>query len=156
MSITTRLLTTSDIPQIIHLIKYVQKISYKEVYPQGLINSFSKKYTQEAFMRRMNYTTFFVAEKSDTKEIVGIIGLKEEMVRGFYVHPQYQKKGVGSSLYQALEVYAQKKGLHRLTVESSPLGYPIYVHYGYKEVRKIQKVCDGFTYLDVFMQKSLG
>ena len=154
-TIAIRPLIESDIEKLIILIQLVQRISFKNLYSSQLIEAFCKKYTSEAFQRRMKYTQFLIAEKKSTKEIVGVIGLKEIMVRGFYIHPDYQGKGIGSILYRKLEEMARSLGLRELTVESSPLGYPIYIHYGFKKEKEVVKEREGIKYVNIFMRKML-
>lgn len=148
-----RPLAESDIEQLIILIKLVQGVSFKKLYSQELIEVFSRKYTPEAFLRRMKYTQFLIAVKG--KELVGVIGLKGIMVRSFYVHPDYQGKGLGSILYKKLEELARTQGLSELTLESSLLGLPIYIHYGFKKEREIEIESEGIKYKETFMRKIL-
>jgi len=77
------------------------------------------------------------------------------MVRGFYIHPDYQGKGIGSLLYKKLEEIARLQGLRELTVESSPLGYPIYIHYGFKKEKEVEKERERIKYVNIFMRKVL-
>lgn len=148
--------TESDIEKLIILIRFVQRISFKDLYSRELIEAFCKKYTVAALQRRMKYTQFLIAEKRSTKEIIGVIGLKEIMVRGFYIHPNYQGKGIGSMLYKKLEAMARSQGLRELTVESSPIGYLIYIHYGFKKEKEVEKEREGIKYVNIFMRKMLG
>lgn len=92
-----------------------------------------------------------IATENDT--IVGIIGLQENRVRTFYVHPEFQGKGIGSKLYKKLEETALTLGVTKLFVISSPMGESIYEHFGFKKIRPVEKERGGEKYIDTLMEK---
>lgn len=154
-TILIRDLIILDIEDLISLIQLVHRTSYRGVFSEKLIESMCKKYTKKAIERRMGYTHFFVAENTANHKLIGVIGLKESTVRGFYVHPDFQRKGVGSLLYKHLEKIARDAQLSELNLESSPLGTPIYLHFGFIKIEAISKEREGVEYTNIVMRKAL-
>lgn len=48
-----------------------------------------------------------------------------------YVHPAYQKRGIGSAILMALESQAREWGVHRIRLISTRTGRSFYEHCGY-------------------------
>jgi len=155
MNIIIRQITSSDFPQAIEVIKKTIRFSFGKIYPKELIDSFCTKYTPETMSDRMMETIFFVAEDNDSKKISGIIGLQGNRLRTFYVDPDYQGKGVGSLLYKALEQKAKDLHFTKLILEGSPLGQPVYEHFGYKKLKTVDKERAGIKFQDAYMEKNL-
>lgn len=153
--VAVRPLQTSDIPQTIVIIVRALRESFQPIYPPALIEDFCTKYTPEKFAERMKTIDYFVAEDTGTEKILGVIGLKEDHPRTFFVDPSAQGKGIGRKLYDYLETQAKRRGIMRLFLEGSPLGEPIYTHFGFKKIKTLNKERLGTPYTDAYMEKDL-
>ncbi len=73
-----------------------------------------------------------------------LICLEEENITGYidfipskgyinhlYIHPDYQKRGIASLLYQTIEEMATKLQIKRLTVDASIVALPFFLHKGF-------------------------
>jgi ribosomal protein S18 acetylase RimI-like enzyme len=81
---------------------------------------------------------------ADNKEIA--------MVHHFRVSKNYQKKGIGKKLYEALEQEAKDRGIKKLTLEvdkDNPYAQDIYKNWGYEYLR------EGKDPIEIVMIKSL-
>ena len=76
----------------------------------------------------------FVAEFDD--EVVGFAVLCESSVRAIYVHPDFQKRGIGSRLLSRLEEEAFSKGLGTVNLNAALNARSFYEANGYHVVRK--------------------
>ena len=106
----------------------------------------------------MKTTTFFIAsERADemSRRILGIIGLKENQLRTFFVDPECQGRGIGRLLYEELEATARERGLPELWLEGSSTGEPVYKSFGFTVERYIEKKRAGESYTDALMRKQL-
>jgi GNAT superfamily N-acetyltransferase len=155
MNILVRNITPKDYAQAIEVIKRSNRESLGKIYLPKLIDAFCQKYDLENFQVKAQEIQYFVAENSENSQIVGIIGLKHNELRTFFVDPQFQGKGIGRKLYDRLEAEAKKLNLSELILEGSPLGEPIYIHLGFNKVKTIYKERVGIKYSDSYMKKSL-
>lgn len=148
-------LHSADYPQAIEVIIRSITLSQGKIYPAELIGEFITKYELERFKQKAIDIEYFVAKDSDTQKLHGIIGLKGNEVRTFFVDPSAQGKGIGRKLYDFLEQRARKKGVTKLILEGSPLGEPVYKKFGFRKVKTIHKERNGMPYTDAYMEKKL-
>ena len=155
MNITIRDINPEDFQQAIRVIQRANRESLGKIYPAALVEEFCKKYTLESFTHKAKETDFFVAEDLDVKKLLGIIGLKENVLRTFFVDPAFQGHGIGRKLYERLEDEARQRGIKKLVLEGSPLGEPAYEKFGFKRTGTIEKERIGIKYSDTHMEKKL-
>ena len=151
--IVIRKIEPADYQKTGDMIKTTIKISFKKIQTESLINDFCRKYDLDNFTIRAQNIEMFIATENDN--IVGVIGIKENQLRTFYVHPDYQGKGVGSKLYKKFEEVARERGIKKVIVESSPLGLPIYEHFGFVKYGILNKERAGQKYVVVLLEKQL-
>jgi len=140
------------------MVKLVIQTSLRDVYPKALRNAFCKKYDLDKFKLKVRDIRYFVAvkfEKSKKEKIVGIIGKKENQLRTFYVHPDFQNQSVGSKLYARLESEMKKDGVSKIILEGSPLGEPVYKHFSFVKIKEVVNKMDGIPFVDAVMEKEL-
>jgi len=68
--------------------------------------------------------------------IVGTGSLNGKTVRAVFVHPDYQGRGIGTKLMDAVENAANVQSVDTLTVQSSITAQPFYAKRGFKVVRE--------------------
>ncbi|MBD3886337.1 GNAT family N-acetyltransferase [Phormidium tenue FACHB-886] len=73
----------------------------------------------------------------------------------FYCHKNYQRCGVGSRIYQAIETKAGELGLSRLFVEASITAKPFFQHMGFSLVKEQEVTRRGETFINYAMEKFL-
>ena len=73
----------------------------------------------------------------------------------FYSHKDYQRCGVGSQIYQAIEAKAIALGLKRLTVEASITAKPFFQRMGFAIVNEQEVICRGERFINYVMEKWL-
>jgi putative acetyltransferase len=96
----------------------------------------------------------YVAEIADT-----IVGFAELETNGhidcFYCHKHYQRCGVGTQLYHAIETEAMTLKLPHLFTEASITAQPFFQRLGFTIVREQQVSCRGEAFTNYVMQKVL-
>lgn len=142
-----------DFKETGEMIQKVLRTSYKDLYPKELIESFCTKYELENFTERAKKIKNFIAVK-DSK-IIGVIGLSNNQLRGFYVDPDYQGQKVGRKLYDYLEQIARSQNFKKIILEGSPIGEPIYKKFGFRKVGSVAKERAGIEFIDAKMEKEL-
>ncbi|MGH2613460.1 MAG: GNAT family N-acetyltransferase [Rhabdochlamydiaceae bacterium] len=96
---------------------------------------------------------YLIAEDTEKNRVMGVIGLGGGRVRTFFVHPDYQGKGIGRKLYSHIEEKAKTQGLQELIVVSSKYAEPIYEMFGFKKIEVLHKEKNGGYYQEVLMKK---
>lgn len=76
-------------------------------------------------------------------------------IRGFFVHPTFARRGIGTRILLACEQAARQAGFTRLELVSTLTGVPLYRHHGYVETERVTlSLPDGQPYIAVRMHKS--
>lgn len=71
----------------------------------------------------------------------------------FYCHKDYQRMGVGSKIYHAIEAKAKELKIHRLDTEASITAKPFFLRMGFTIVKKQQVERRGEIYINYVMEK---
>jgi putative acetyltransferase len=115
--------------------------SPEDIYFRDWANICSSRYT-------------FVAEIETV-----IVGFGELEANGhidcFYCHKDYQRCGVGSQIYRAIEEKAMELGLQRLFTAASITAKPFFQHLGFATITEQQVTCRGETFTNYAMEKFL-
>ncbi len=97
----------------------------------------------------------FVAEIGDA-----IVGFGELEANGhidcFYCHKDYQRCGVGSQIYRAMEEKGVELGLQRLFTAASITAKPFFQHLGFVTITEQQVTCRGEIFTNYAMEKFLN
>ena len=148
-----RKIQPSDYVKAGNLIKKTIKHAWSDLRPKGLLDEFCKKYTLSKFKERAKEIEMFVAVEDD--KILGIIGMKNNELRTYFVDPKYQGKGVGRKLFDFLEKKMKEKGYKEIVLEGSPTGELVYKSFGFKKIKTLHKERKGFKFTDALMKKKL-
>jgi putative acetyltransferase len=73
----------------------------------------------------------------------------------FYCHKNYQRCGVGTQLYQAIEAKALELSVSHLTTEASITAKPFFQRMGFSMVKEQKVTCRGEVFINYAMEKSL-
>ncbi|MEO0014577.1 MAG: hypothetical protein RLZZ535_2966 [Cyanobacteriota bacterium] len=73
----------------------------------------------------------------------------------FYCHKNYQRCGVGSQIYQAIEAKALDLGVSHLITEASITAKPFFQRMGFVTVKKQTITCRGEIFINYVMERSL-
>ncbi|MBW4650529.1 MAG: GNAT family N-acetyltransferase [Kastovskya adunca ATA6-11-RM4] len=73
----------------------------------------------------------------------------------FYCHKDYQRRGIGSKIYGAIEAKADELGLNRLYTEASITAKPFFLDKGFSVVREQQVERGGEIFINYAMEKFL-
>ncbi len=141
--------------QAIQMIQRTIRISQKHIYPPELIEKFRHNYDFEKFKARAQEIEFFVSLDTAAKKVVGIIGLRDNELKTFFVDPDYQGKGIGRLLYNKLEQVARERRIDKLILFGSPLGEPAYLKFGFHKIKTVMNDLEGIEFEDAYMEKEL-
>ena len=96
----------------------------------------------------------YVAEQD--KKIIGFGELEADgHINCFYCHYNYQRQGVGSKIYKAIENKALDLNLTCLFTEASITAKPFFISRGFVVKQKQEVSCRGQTFINYQMKKQL-
>lgn len=132
------------------LIRRARRDDADELSRVALLSKQSNGY-DDAFMAACEDELLVTPELIDAREywvaadqtICGFVCLQADRdsgwgtVSAFFVHPDWQKRGVGRLLWRALEGSARAKGLEGLSLDADPAAEPFYVGLGFSTVGRV-------------------
>ena len=78
-------------------------------------------------------------------------------VRAFFVHPQWERRGIGRKLLEASEAAIRAAGFHRVELAATLVGEGLYAKFGYSVAERYDApMPGGLTIAVVRMTKDLG
>ncbi|MFN6105662.1 MAG: GNAT family N-acetyltransferase [Planctomycetaceae bacterium] len=108
----------------------------------------------EGWIRKQASRLTLLAEEAG--QIVGFGELEPEgHIDCFYVHHDWQRRGVGRRLLANLEQAARSQGVDRIVLEASVTAQPFFVAQGYRVVRHQQVERRGEWLANAVMEKRL-
>jgi GNAT superfamily N-acetyltransferase len=73
----------------------------------------------------------------------------------FYIHDQHQRQGIGSKIYQTIEIKAIQLGLTRLFTEASITANSFFISQGFKIIHPQEVSCRGQILVNYLMEKTI-
>lgn len=155
MEISIQKLTPEYYRQTISMIQKTIRISQKSIYSSELVEKFCHNNDLKKFRIKAQKIEYFIAIDETSNNVLGIVGLKENELRTFYVDPDHQGQGIGRHLYNQLEQTAKNQKQTKLFLYGSPLGEPAYLKFGFTKIKTVDQEEDGIHFLDAYMEKEL-
>jgi predicted N-acetyltransferase YhbS len=177
MAIELRLATAEDIPALRELIPLSVRTLSQGYYTPAQIES-ALIHVFGVDTQLIADGTYFVAE--DAGQIVGAGGWskrktlyggdqsKEEAdplldpthdaahIRAFYVHPDWARRGIGSSIMRACELAAREAGFTRMDLGATLAGEPLYAAMGFQVRERVDiPMPDGESIPAAMMEKTI-
>ncbi|MFN5504654.1 MAG: rhodanese-related sulfurtransferase [Pseudanabaena sp.] len=104
-----------------------------------------------------NCTSNFTYVAEEESKIIGFAQLETDgHIDCFYCHKEYQRCGVGTRLYRAIEAKALELKIERLFVEVSITARAFFKSRGFAVVKEQQVACRGEKLTNFVMEKSLA
>ena len=154
---TIREFAPPDAAAVSALIRYTMQMSNSSDYPlarlQPLIDYFSPAKVLQLSEERHCLVAEMPNAPTGTPTIVGTIAIEGTELCTFFVHPDYQKMGIGTQLLQAIENVAMANRIHTLHMDASLTGEPFYRKMGYQRTG-LEK--EGTAGKQIGMEKTLG
>lgn len=101
-------------------------------YEGKIINAWSEMITHQEIAKGMIIAGISVFVAEERNRIVGFAVLFKSSMRALYIHPEYQKKGIGSKLLVQMEQEAILKGVPKLSLSASLNARHFYESHGYQ------------------------
>ena len=146
----------SHLDEIIQLFKNTVHSICKADYTSQQINAWAggdidKDAWQENFAE--SYTIIAVAKG----KIVGFSNITDSgYIHMMYVHQDFQKRGIGTALYNDIESYAHSNYFMTLGTHASITAKDFFVSLGFSVVKKQQVIRSGMTLENIVCKKFIG
>lgn len=153
--ITVRLFQISDVEQIAQLFHDTVREVNRRDYSEAQVKAWAP---DDVYFRnwaeRCARCFTYVAE--DNGIIAGFAELEADgHIDCFYCHKDYQGRGVGRSLFQAIATKAIELSLPRLWVEASITAKPFFERLGFVVIQEQCVTVRGATFINYKMEKYL-
>ena len=145
MNMIIRKFKEDDAEEVSELIRSTfMKCTSKDFTKKG-IESFLKHETPEKLKKRAEKRIILVAAVG--KKIAGVIEAKNEnRISRFFVDASFQKRGVGTKLYQKIERICRQRKSKVIKIYSSLDAVKFYEKMGYNKTGKAMKNRHGIVY----------
>lgn len=161
--ITIEKVTQEEIPEVKQLLSYVWKDTYGELYPPDIIEKITSVWHDPKALAEQaaDPNTFFAVAKEEGK-IVGLITARKiddttAFMGRLYIHPQHQRKGIGSQLMHAvLNHFPSVKVLRVECEKQNDKACSFYLKQGFKVTKEKEENIEGVTMKTVEMEKELN
>ena len=140
-----------DAPTVANLIAETMRVSNAGDYPRERLEPLIAYFSPEKLCQLA--TERYVLVALADQRLVATGALDDDQLATFFVHPHYQRRGVGTRLLRALEHAAREAGTRRLRVEASLTGAPFYERHGY---RRVGEPFEGTAGPQIPLMKALG
>nr|NLI50925.1 GNAT family N-acetyltransferase [Propionibacterium sp.] len=145
-NIVVRSFVAEDAERVSELIRSTLFTSNAGDYPRAELESLAEWYSAAGLVSRLPVARRIVAFAEDGADtIVGTAARRENRFEAFFVHPDWQGRGVGSLLLEALEEDARTDALRAVWLESSLTAVGFYTKRGFVAVGAPRDEGDGLV-----------
>ncbi len=148
--------TVEDGPGLKELYRLTVLANAKGSYPQEDVERWSTAFNLEAWPQRLQDLTVIVAEVGN--ELAGVASFDSEecLVQTCYVHPRFNRQGIGRQPLGLLEAKAKSTGCQQVTLDASLNAVPFYEKCGYRAIEREIRIYGERPFVVVKMAKSLA
>jgi GNAT superfamily N-acetyltransferase len=130
---TIRQFKPEDGASVSNLIRRTIRISNSTDYPPEVLAPLLEYYSPENIVQINLGRTCLVALVGEN--IVGTAALEKNKLSSFFVAPEFQGKGIGKILLQAIERVARKQGVFTINLDSSVTAAAFYEKMNYRKIK---------------------
>ena len=125
-------------------------------YSQEQISAWVARIQASTFRRKIPRLHFMVAE-AELGVIAGFVALEPitHELEYIYVHPEFQRSGLGRQLLEVAEQHARDQGIRKLHLVGSLNALGFYEHLGFIEDRRILRDLSGTQVPCALMSKEI-
>jgi N-acetylglutamate synthase-like GNAT family acetyltransferase len=145
--------TPADATELSQLICENAREILRAHYSEEQWEIFLRYYSTEAMVGKIATQAMFCATMNN--QIVGCIGLENDVVVGFYTRLQNRNQGIGKLLMNRVEACAKEIGLQELQLAASPEGVGFYFKNGWEKVKDCVMEYYGVGFNETLMKKKL-
>ena len=146
----------ADAPQIVGVFHHTIHTVNVRDYTTEQVNAWSPKVPDADAWAANKFPTRMTFVADDNGTIAGFGELEDNgHVDCFYIHQAYQRRGVGTAIFQQIEERARGLGLTLLFTEASITARPFFEASGFSIVKQQIVICRGVELSNFVMEKTL-
>lgn len=133
----------------------IRKVCIKDYTQQQVSIWAPEGWDPERWRVRMEGINPFVCVEGE--QIVGYSDLQPSgLIDHFFVHHEWQRRGVGSHLMEAIHLEAPRLGVTEMHSEVSITARPFYEAWGFNVEKEQENEGEGVKFINYLMKKSIG
>jgi ribosomal protein S18 acetylase RimI-like enzyme len=152
-----------NVPEIKQVLSETWRATYSSFLSQVTINTVTSVWhsPEQLATEVQNPHIFFGVAKTDTGAIIGLTTMGQisddtVVLSRLYVHPQYQRQGIGSRLLQACITAFPTARTIRLEVEgNNHSAYTFYHNHGFRETESKEERVESDVIMVLVMEKHI-
>ena len=148
-----RLFRQEDARQCSSIIRRNFRTHLKNEDPKPTVERLIKLNSPARLIAKAKEGKYFVAV--DGEKVIGMGGYIGDMLRRFFVHPDYHKQGVGRRLMNRVLREMKKEGVKTVHANSTSFAEKFYESCGFKRLRKHTFPFAGSTITYIHMKKKI-
>lgn len=143
-----------DATNVSSLIRRTMKISNSSDYPIERLEPLMDYFSPVKILQLCEERSCFVAEFGEGKQkaLIGTAAIEADELLTFFVNPDFQRRGIGTKLLEAVEAVARANHLTSLNCEASLTAVSFYLKNGFIRTGVVK---DGTAGQQIGMIKSL-
>lgn len=143
-----------DIDDLVELVHTTVKNCYPICYEPEVVEFFIEYHKPQELNRKAGQGSVLLAFRENSLVATGY--LVENEIGGVYVHPNFQKQGIGSQIIENLLKLAIEKRLNSVWLDSTPFAVSLYKKFGFNIIEeRVDYVKDGVPLEYYYMKKAL-
>lgn len=133
MLLYIRIANTSDISYLKELFKNTILSINTNNYTKEEANDWASCGNDDLHWQKLISELYFIVAENELHQTVGFSSIDQEgYLHSMFVHSNFQKLGVATFLYKAIEAYAVNSNIHKITSEVSITARPFFEKQGFK------------------------
>ena len=153
-----------DVPEIKQVLSETWRATYSSFLSQATINAVTSVWHSPDRLAAeiQNPRIFFGVARTDNAAVIGLITMGRItddtlVLSRLYVHPQYQRQGIGSQLLQAgITAFPTARTIRLEVEENNRSAYTFYHHQGFRETERKEERVEGDVIKVVVMEKHIA
>lgn len=122
----------SDIPELKELYKGVILSVNRKDYSEAEVEDWASCGDNDAHWEQLITDLYFIIAKDEENRIAGFSSINNDgYLHSMFVDKDFQGRGIATFLYQAIENYAIKNGINKITSEVSITARPFFEKQGF-------------------------
>jgi len=151
-----RLFRKSDAEQVAYLFRDTVRIVNRQDYSKEQIRAWAPDNVHFKDWKESCLKKFTIVAVLDGT-IIGFAQFEDKgHIDCFYCHHEYQRQGIGSQLYEAIEDYARTRGIPKIFTEASITSRPFFMKMGFAYVQKQKVLIRGEMLTNYIMEKDIS
>ncbi|MBI4170292.1 MAG: GNAT family N-acetyltransferase [Candidatus Aenigmarchaeota archaeon] len=151
-----------EIPKAKRLLSYTWVDTYGSFFSKEAIRKITRvwHHPKTLAIQAKNPDIFFGVAKTEKGKIVGLVTVRKIkdskiFMNRLYVHPKYQRKGIGKKLMDKAARHFRARKIRLEVEEKNKKGLNFYLKNGFRKIRKKIEVIEGQKMITIVMEKRI-